>query len=108
MHLLAAFNPECSMNLLEQYWLPVNSTLQSIHSTHSLGTPVPTAFSPKIQRKLASTVPPRPIVELEFKDAYDKWKQLSIDCEEAAKFAYLDPDPLQYQVRNILTHDELV
>jgi hypothetical protein len=50
-----------------------------------------------MQRRLASTVPPRPIVELEFKDALDKLLQVTTDCEEATSFVTLPQDPLQYQ-----------
>jgi hypothetical protein len=50
-----------------------------------------------MQRRLASTVPPRPIVELEFKDALDKLLQISSDCEEATRFVKLPQDPLEYQ-----------
>lgn len=46
----------------------------------SLGKRVPEAFSEKIQRKLASTVPPRPIVRISFEDALAHLKQL---CQDA-------------------------
>ncbi|RSL98489.1 hypothetical protein CEP52_010296 [Fusarium oligoseptatum] len=51
-------------------WLEALELLPSIKSSHSLGRPVDEAFSAKLQRKLASTMPPRPIVKLEFDDAF--------------------------------------
>jgi hypothetical protein len=50
-----------------------------------------------MQRRLASTVPPRPIVEMEFKDALEKLQHLCSDCEEATRFVKLPQDPLEYQ-----------
>lgn len=46
----------------------------------SLGKPVPEAFSLKIQRKLASTVPPRPMVHISHDDALAHMKRL---CQDA-------------------------
>ncbi|PSN68170.1 Mak10-domain-containing protein [Corynespora cassiicola Philippines] len=94
---LLALDLECQMDRLDAYWPPVLEGLASINTTHQLGKPVPSAFSTKMQRRLASTVPPRPIVELDFKDASEKLKQLCVDCEEATRFVLLPPDPLEYQ-----------
>ena len=43
--------------------------------TRPLGIPVPPAFSAKIQRRLASTIPPRPIVEISFEQAYEQLRR---------------------------------
>lgn len=56
------------------------STLSAITETVSHGTPVPEAFSLKIQRRLASTVPPRPIVHISPEDALAHLKRL---CQDA-------------------------
>ncbi|KAJ5988583.1 NatC N(alpha)-terminal acetyltransferase Mak10 subunit [Penicillium waksmanii] len=56
------------------------STLSDITETVAHGTPVPEAFSLKIQRKLASTVPPRPIVQISPEDALAHLKRL---CQDA-------------------------
>lgn len=71
--------------------------MTKLKTTHQLGQTVPGAFSTKMQRRLASTVPPRPIVELEFADALDKLQHVINDCEEATRFVTLSPDPLEYQ-----------
>ena len=45
------------------------------------GTEVPMCFSAKkIQRRLASTVPPRPLIQISFKDAHDFLKRLFEDA----------------------------
>lgn len=56
--------------------------LPAIKETHGLGTPVDESFSVKLQRKLASTVPPRPIVQLSFDDAFGHLSRLFNDGRE--------------------------
>lgn len=46
----------------------------------TLGAQVPDSFSWKIQRKLASTVPPRPMVNINFDDALAHLRRL---CQDA-------------------------
>ena len=78
-------------------WSPVLSGMTGIKATHQLGKSVPGAFSTKMQRRLASTVPPRPIVEFDFKDALELLEYICVDCEEATRFIDLPQDPLEYQ-----------
>ncbi|KAF2199983.1 amino-acid N-acetyltransferas-like protein subunit Mak10 [Delitschia confertaspora ATCC 74209] len=94
---LAALDLECPLDQLNKHWPLMQSNLVAINVTHQLGKPVEGSFSTKIQRRLASTVPPRPIVVLEFKDAFEKLKQLCADCEEATRFTSLPQNPLEYQ-----------
>lgn len=54
--------------------------LRPLAETVALGKPVPDAFSLKIQRKLASTVPPRPMVTISSDDALAHLKRL---CQDA-------------------------
>jgi hypothetical protein len=56
------------------------SHLAALTESVSLGKEVPEAFSMKIQRKLASTVPPRPIVNISSKDALAHMRRL---CQDA-------------------------
>lgn len=67
---------------LKTPWIKMEELLQTIKETHPLQTPVPEAFSTKIQRKLASTMPPRPIVQLSFEDTYGHLKRLFGDGRE--------------------------
>ncbi|KAE9989850.1 hypothetical protein EG327_002191 [Venturia inaequalis] len=67
------------------YWQITAALLPVLSDTHKLAQPVPESFSEKIQRRLASTVPPKPMVELSFEDAFAKLTQMCRDCEEAAK-----------------------
>lgn len=59
-------------------WKHCLRELLVLRKTRPLGLPVNSAFSAKIQRRLASTVPPRPIVEISFEQAYD---QLQRTCQ---------------------------
>ena len=61
-------------------WTICKSLLPKVLDTTVLGEPVPDSFSAKIQRRLASTVPPRPIVYVSFDDAIYHLSQL---CEDA-------------------------
>lgn len=62
------------------------SALQNLTDTVGLGTPVPEAFSLKIQRRLASTVPPRPIVHISTDDALAHVKRL---CQDAIDMQHI-------------------
>ncbi|KAJ2907142.1 hypothetical protein MKZ38_007657 [Zalerion maritima] len=57
-------------------WAQMKTYLEFTEKSHTLAKPVPDAFSAKLQRHLASTVPPRPIVELSFAEAYGHFKRL--------------------------------
>ena len=78
-------------------WPPVLEIIDTLRTTHQLGQTVPGAFSPKMQRRLASTVPPRPIVELDFKDALEKLQNMASACHEATRLISIKLDPLEYQ-----------
>ncbi|ROT43301.1 Mak10-domain-containing protein [Sodiomyces alkalinus F11] len=72
------------------------SNVGRIKETHALGRPVPAAFSAKLQRRLASTMPPRPIVHLSFDDAFGHLLRLLKDGIETANVLdYHDSQSLQ-------------
>lgn len=50
-------------------WERCLELLPLLSQTNSLGVPLENAFSIKIQRKLASSVPPRPIIRISFDEA---------------------------------------
>lgn len=68
-----------SMVSLQSAWSTTLQLLPGMKSERELATPVPDSFSVKLQRKLASTVPPRPVVAIEFDDAYQHLKKLCTD-----------------------------
>ncbi|KAF2280481.1 amino-acid N-acetyltransferas-like protein subunit Mak10 [Westerdykella ornata] len=94
---LLALDLDCPLPHSSSTWPPVLSLLPSISTTHQLSVPVPGAFSNKIQRRLASTVPPRPVVELAFSDAFTHLKQLCHDCEEATRVLTIPKDPIEFE-----------
>lgn len=59
--------------------------LGKVEGTHKLGKPVTEAFSTSVQRKLASQVPPRPIVELSFGDAVSCLKRACVEGKDMLK-----------------------
>ena len=62
-------------------WTETLAIIPTIRSTAKLGKPFPTSFSAKLQRKLASTVPPRPIIQLSQDSAFDHLERL---CQDGA------------------------
>lgn len=80
---------------LKMPWLQLQGLMELVNQHHDLGKPVPGAFSTKLQRRLASTMPPRPIVHLSFEDTYDHFKRLFKDGKDALDvLKYSDPQSL--------------
>ncbi|QPH06146.1 hypothetical protein C2857_004411 [Epichloe festucae Fl1] len=82
-------------------WDEALQILPRLSSTHSLASAVDDAFSMKLQRKLASTVPPRPIVQLNFDDAFGHLSRLFRDGSEViGVLEYTDSQCLQTFVQS--------
>lgn len=81
---------ECSqhvdnLDLARKPWDEGLTLLPTIKSTHALADSCDSAFSAKLQRKLASTIPPRPIVQLGFDDAFRHLSRMFQDGQEVVK-----------------------
>ncbi|KAI5862267.1 Mak10-domain-containing protein [Durotheca rogersii] len=75
---------------LKMPWIEMKGLLEHIKRQHPLGKPVPEAFSTKLQRRLASTMPPRPIVQPSFEECYDLFKRFfqdGIDVMDVLKYS---------------------
>ncbi|KAF3067484.1 N-alpha-acetyltransferase 35, NatC auxiliary subunit [Daldinia childiae] len=75
---------------LKMPWVQMKGLLEHIKKQHSLGKPVPEAFSTKLQRRLASTMPPRPMVQPSFEESYDHLKRLfqdGVDIMDILKYS---------------------
>lgn len=68
-------------------WSYVLPAIKQLQLSHKSARPVAEAFSAKVQRRLASTVPPRPIVEVDFMEACNMILAMFGDIEQAAKIA---------------------
>ncbi|CAG7923311.1 unnamed protein product [Penicillium olsonii] len=80
------------------------SELGPLTQSVSLGKPVPEAFSLKIQRKLASTVPPRPMVHLSSDDALAQLKRLCQDAIDMQQMLdYTGPNNFKTAVWTLLS-----
>lgn len=88
--LLAAEEPQLPPSELAEAWTLVAASLSPIRDSHHHGWDVENSFSTKIQRRLASTVPPRPIVEMTFPEAFQKLEELCKDCQEAVRCVQLN------------------
>ncbi|KAF2162062.1 hypothetical protein M409DRAFT_69297 [Zasmidium cellare ATCC 36951] len=111
-------------------WDKFKAKIQDIRQQHELATPVPDAFSDKVQRQLATSTPPRPMAQLSWDQACEKWTQLCDDilttraltsfrirqsphCLQRATwaFAYRQPPPGTYaraKMQEILTAGDCV
>lgn len=69
-------------DLAKTTWREGLAILPALKKSHNLASPVDEAFSAKLQRKLASTMPPRPIVQLDFDVAFGHLKGLFEDALE--------------------------
>ncbi|POS84228.1 hypothetical protein EPUL_003377 [Erysiphe pulchra] len=100
-------------------WKNLLLKIPELEKTTVHGTPVPSAFSEKLQRKLASTVPPRPIILIHIVDALNHLKKMCLDisvliqilqyydCHSLLTFVLIfqarKPQPSVY-VRTLLQH----
>ena len=80
--LLAAVSPDAVIQKGNKYqWIVCGEVAKRLSEGHALATPVPDAYSIKLQRRLATTMPPRPVVEISFKDAMAYLNMLCLGCE---------------------------
>lgn len=73
-------NPDKSVQV--RYWKACSELVDKLLDSHRVGMTVHEAFSIKIQRTLASSVPPRPMVDVNFIDAHKFLKHLCRDASE--------------------------
>ena len=67
-------------------WEDCLRELPILVKTRPLGIPVKRAFSATIQRRLASTIPPRPIVEISFEQAHEQLRRTCQYIGEVNRF----------------------
>ncbi|RAL61572.1 hypothetical protein DID88_009611 [Monilinia fructigena] len=67
----------------KMYWREMLLLIPDLRSSSKLAKSAPQSFSVKLQRKLASTVPPRPIVDLSQQSAYEHLERICKDGEVA-------------------------
>ncbi|KAG9241360.1 amino-acid N-acetyltransferas-like protein subunit Mak10 [Calycina marina] len=65
---------------LKLVWTSLGNCIPRIKMSVDLGKPVPSSFSVKLQRKLASTAPPRPIVHVSQESAFEHLENLCRDA----------------------------
>ncbi|KAH7370528.1 amino-acid N-acetyltransferase-like protein subunit Mak10 [Rhexocercosporidium sp. MPI-PUGE-AT-0058] len=69
----------------KRLWSDLSDFVPDLKRTLPLGKPFPSSFSVKIQRKLASTVPPRPIVQVSQEAAFEHLERLCLDASVAVE-----------------------
>lgn len=105
-------------------WSDLIGILETVAHSHNLATAIPEAFSEKVQRQLATSTPPRPMLEMSWQEAHEKWTKMCAEISEAERltsfhvchsphglqralwaFAYREPQPnifARAYIQNIL------
>ena len=63
----------------------IQDWINFVQMTADAGKPVTEAFSEKIQRRLASTAPPKPVIDIKIEEALKKLRQTCDDLQEAQR-----------------------
>lgn len=71
-------------------WEYMLGEMDEINTSHKLAAPTPDAFSSKVQRRLATSTPPRPMLSVSWDQAMAKWRQLMSDI--IAAYSLTSPD----------------
>ena len=79
LRLLSGQNVDEAIPEFSVYWPDLLRQVDNIRHNHKFSTPYPSAFSDKVQRQLATSTPPRPMLDMPWDTACDKWKTL---CED--------------------------
>ena len=96
-------------------WDGMGNAIERMDESHRLGVSTPAAFTEKVQRELATSTPPRPMLEVSWEDACKNWTRLCADVAEAERltsfwvrqnpaclqravwaFVYREPQPVTY------------
>lgn len=64
-------------------WSHLTELMREVNRSHHLGVLVPDAFSEKVQRQLATSTPPRPMLDLSWPDSYKLCQTTCSDLEAA-------------------------
>lgn len=65
---------------LKSFWNELLEFVPDLNASSKLGKQFPQSFSIKVQRKLASTVPPRPVVQVSQEAALEHFERLCRDA----------------------------
>ena len=71
-------------------WQSVRDATSYLKTSHDLGTPTEAAFSSKIQRRLSSSTPPRPMLVIAWDDAMKRFDHICADTIEANRLTSND------------------
>ena len=93
LRLLSGQNGSLGDPDLEVDWADFQHDIEQVKSYHKFATPCPQAFSEKVQRQLATSTPPRPMLQISWDLACSIWKKLCEDVIAAHRLTSLDIIP---------------
>ncbi|TKA77374.1 hypothetical protein B0A55_03227 [Friedmanniomyces simplex] len=70
-------------------WTTLTAT-RLLAETHNLAQALPKAFSDKVQRQLATSTPPRPMIAISWDEALQRWMSMCADIIEAERLTDFD------------------
>lgn len=105
--LITTFLPNESILYIAKDWSRLAKQVEDVVKSHSLGKAVPDAFSAKIQRRLASTAPPRPIADVKFEEACLQLSTLYTDLEEVLRMGKIWTDDASFPLPNLMVSNVL-
>ena len=76
-------DPDLSPSVISGAWEVVPELLASVQASHMLGVPLRQAFTSKIPYGLASTVPPKPVIDISFDEAIATLMSICKDSQDA-------------------------
>ena len=76
-------DPDMSPSALSDAWKPVSKLLYSVQASHKTGVPLKQAFTTKIPYGLASTIPPKPVIDISFDEAIATLMSICKDSQDA-------------------------
>lgn len=88
---LEAFLPLRPNEAPEARWTVMEERIKEIQASHALSKLAPQTFSAKVQRRMASTAPPRPIIDIGFDEASKYLAKMFDDVQRALQATYLSP-----------------
>ncbi|KAK0836795.1 N-alpha-acetyltransferase, non-catalitic subunit [Friedmanniomyces endolithicus] len=66
------------------------AAMERLAETHRLAQPIQEAFSDKVQRQLATSTPPRPMIAISWDEALQRWRAICADIVEADRLTCFD------------------
>lgn len=83
-------DPDLAPSAMSDAWGTVPKLLSSVQASHIHGVPLKQAFTSKIPYGLASTIPPKPVIDISFDEAVTTLMSICKDSQDATLVLDID------------------